>query len=235
MFDYLNRYHLKNQAMSSLGQTALKKFNELFYPKIEGTLRELLLQDISKDRNGEMVNREILKKVIQCYVDMGLVNARAMNQNQNFIWQGDKKLDIYEQRFEQPFLTYSRKEFEDKANLWINTLNCHEYLQEVDKAITKEEENAVYWLQQETTSKLLQRIEKELITEKAEALIEKETGCEYMFMNSRLSELALMYKILKRDPQTLTLIIKKMIPYIENRGEKIVKDEANLANPIAFT
>jgi len=90
-------------------------------------------------------------------------------------------------------------------------------------------------LQQETTSKLLQRIEKELITEKAEALIEKETGCEYMFMNSRLSELALMYKILKRDPQTLTLIIKKMIPYIENRGEKIVKDEANLANPIAFT
>lgn len=44
-----------------------------------------------------------------------------------------------------------------------------------------------------------------------------------------------MYKIFKRDQQTLTLIIKKMIPYIEGRGEKIVKDEVYLANPIEFT
>jgi hypothetical protein len=77
-------------------------------------------------------------------------------------------------------------------------------------------------LQPETTSKLFQRIDKELITLKAEALVEKGTGCEYMFTNSRLGELALLYKIFKRDQQTLTLIIKKMIPYIENRGEKIV-------------
>ncbi len=64
MFDYLNRYFLRNQSMSSLGQTALKKFNELFYPEIKKTLRELLMQHISKDRNGESVKREVLKKVI---------------------------------------------------------------------------------------------------------------------------------------------------------------------------
>lgn len=56
-----------------------------------------------------------------------------------------------------------------------------------------------------------------------------------MFNHSRLDELGLMYKIFKRDPQTLTLIIKKMIPYIEQRGEKIVKDEQNLLNEIEFT
>lgn len=56
-----------------------------------------------------------------------------------------------------------------------------------------------------------------------------------MFTHKRLDELALMYKIFKRDPQTLTLIIKKMIPYIESRGEKIVKDEQNLLNEIEFT
>lgn len=36
-----------------------------------------------------------------------------------------------------------------------------------------------------------------------------------MFTHSRLDELALLYKIFKRDAQTLNLIIKKMIPYIE--------------------
>ena len=39
----------------------------------------------------------------------------------------------------------------------------------------------------------------------------------------------------KRDPQTLGLIIQKMNPYIEKRGEAIVNDEANLKDPIAFT
>lgn len=56
-----------------------------------------------------------------------------------------------------------------------------------------------------------------------------------MFTHSRLDELALLYKIFKRDPQTLTLVIKKMIPYIEQRGEKIVKDEQLLLQPVEFT
>ena len=56
-----------------------------------------------------------------------------------------------------------------------------------------------------------------------------------MFTHSRLDELGLMYKIFKRDQQTLTLVIKKMIPYIEQRGEKIVKDEQLLLKPVDFT
>lgn len=74
-----------------------------------------------------------------------------------------------------------------------------------------------------------------MISKKAESVVEKDTGCDYMFLHGRLEELALMYKIFKRDHNTLTLIIKKMIPYIEGRGEKIVKNEQNLKDPIEFT
>ena len=44
-----------------------------------------------------------------------------------------------------------------------------------------------------------------------------------------------MYNIFKRDPQTLGLIIQKMNPYIEKRGEAIVRDENLLKDPIVFT
>jgi hypothetical protein len=74
-----------------------------------------------------------------------------------------------------------------------------------------------------------------MISNKADSIVEKDTGCDYMFLHSRLEELALMYKIFKRDANTLTLIIHKMIPYIESRGEKIVKNEQNLKDPIEFT
>jgi hypothetical protein len=38
--------------MKSLGQTALMKFNELFYEKVKTELREVILEQISKDRNN---------------------------------------------------------------------------------------------------------------------------------------------------------------------------------------
>ena len=56
-----------------------------------------------------------------------------------------------------------------------------------------------------------------------------------MFIHARLQELNLMYNIFKRDPQTLGLIIQKMNPYIEKRGEAIVRDENLLKDPIVFT
>ena len=44
-----------------------------------------------------------------------------------------------------------------------------------------------------------------------------------------------MYDIFKRDTNTLALIIQKMNPYIETRGQAIVKDENLLKDPIEFT
>ena len=51
-----------------------------------------------------------------------------------------------------------------------------------------------------------------------------QTGCLSMFQHSRLEELKLMFIIFKRVPETLTKMTEKMGPYIESRGEVIVKD-----------
>ena len=56
-----------------------------------------------------------------------------------------------------------------------------------------------------------------------------------MFKHARLEELNLMYELFKRDPNTLPLIIQKMNPYIEERGQAIVQDNNLLKEPIEFT
>lgn len=56
-----------------------------------------------------------------------------------------------------------------------------------------------------------------------------------MFLHSKLDELALMYRIFRRVESTLKFIIQKMSPYIEDRGKKIVEDDALLKDPIEFT
>lgn len=115
------------------------------------------------------------------------------------------------------------------------TLNCPEYLRVAEEHLIKEEERAGYYLQAETKGPLMTAIQTEIIEKIAPILVEKDTGCDSMFNHSKLEELALMYNVFKRVDTTLKYIIQKMQPYIEARGEKIVKDEALLKDPVEFT
>ena len=98
-----------------------------------------------------------------------------------------------------------------------------------------EEKNADFWLETVTKPKLIKIVEKQIITNHGEEVVDKQTGCVQMFNQKRLTELSLLYRIFKRDEDSLKHIINKMNPYIEERGEKITKDESLLKDPVAFT
>ena len=66
-------------------------------------------------------------------------------------------------------------------------------------------------------------------------MVDKATGCEYMFQQSKLDQLAIMYRCFKRDSSSLKHITNKMKPYIVARGESIVKDEGLLKSPVLFS
>ena len=68
----------------------------------------------------------------------------------------------------------------------------------------------------------------------AEKVSDKETGTTFMFKHTKLDELKLMYKLFKRVPDTLKLIIERMQPYIEERGTTITQDQNLLKDPIEF-
>ena len=207
MFDYLDRYFLKNNNLPLLGENSMRRFREQVHDAHKRQILDAVLDQIRRDRDGEEINVENLKVALQAYVNMGLEKPRTQKIPTGVVWQGDKNLYVYETEFEGPFLTRSQVEFERKANLWNSQKNCPEYLMMVDAALTHEEDRADYWLQSETKSKVLKVVEKELITKKAEAVVSKDTGCASMFQKKALEELALMYKIYKRDETTFKLVI----------------------------
>ena len=130
----------------------------------------------------------------------------------------------------------TREYFHDFSNVKKKDLNCPEYLEEADRSLKREEEDADFWLEPDTKPKMLEIVHEELITKQAEDVVSKpETGCENMFEKTLWEELKLMYKILHKGTDTLKLIIQRMNPYIEKRGEAIVRDENLLKDPIVFT
>ena len=96
-------------------------------------------------------------------------------------WVGDKNLNFYEEEFEKHFLHSLQEDYDHKAQTWVSTENARGYLLNVDRALDHEELTADFLLQPESKPKVLKRVEVELITKRAEAVLDKDTGCRHMF------------------------------------------------------
>lgn len=142
MFDYLNRYYLKNQSLKPLGVTALDSFNNLLFNQVKDSFRDEVLKTFTKDRNGDIVDRGLMGRAVNCYVMQGLINATPKKDPSGFLWDGQRSITKYENEFERPFLDKLREEYETKAKIWISQCNAPEYLQKVEDAFNHEEQTS---------------------------------------------------------------------------------------------
>lgn len=164
MFDYLNRYFLKNQNLKSIGITAMEIFVSKCYEQVKDSLRNQLLNVFTQDRNGKDADESQLAAVIKTYVQMGLTAAQPQRINDKYFWEGSKNLTHYENEFEVHFLTRAREEYDNKAKKWISECTAPEYLTLADQAFDHEERYCAALLQPETRPKLMKRVENELIS-----------------------------------------------------------------------
>ena len=64
--------------------------------------------------------------------------------------------------------------------------SCSEYIQKVSFHLKKEEDNADYFLQDQSKQLVLDILLKEAVEMQAESLTSKETGCMYMFTEKKI-------------------------------------------------
>ena len=82
--------------MQTLAMSSLQFFKEKCFTEIQDPLRNALLNQITKDRDGQQVDWDLLKNCIQAFVQMGFINADIIKQDDDYVWKGDKNLTIYE-------------------------------------------------------------------------------------------------------------------------------------------
>ena len=90
MFSYLDRYYLRNNNTVSLATSALHLFRDQCFNTVIDRLRTAILNQITKDRNNEIVDLDLVKRAIYTFVEMGFISADIVKQDDDFIWKGDK-------------------------------------------------------------------------------------------------------------------------------------------------
>ena len=140
-------------------------------------LQETVQVLIQQERDDEVINRDEVKDLIQIYVDLGKEgDQKPIRKDDRFYWEGTINLGYYERQFESTFLYLTQQQFLAKANQWNSSANCEQYLRKVYDAIAKEEINADYWLQPTTKPKMLEIVIRELVSNMATTVADKEAG-----------------------------------------------------------
>lgn len=103
---------------------------------------------------------------------------------------------MYQNIFETEFIKSSEKLYAVEGESLLQKLEIPEYLKHVEKRFTEENNRLMHYLQQSTRQLLINCLEKYLVAEHVNTLLQK--GFDSMMDENRIPDLKLLYQLLNR-------------------------------------
>jgi len=172
-------------------------------------LVSLLLAEIEKERNGEMIERIYLQKVIEMLIEVGMQSKR-----------------IYEQEFESLLIQQTRDYYRNESNHYITQNSCNDYLAKANTRLNEEQDRVNSYLHPSSYDKVINEFLKEYIENHATTLLRMEnSGLIRMLRDDKFHQIKLMYSLFKRCPAALDALKLELKQYIISQGQKLVRNE----------
>lgn len=207
VFSYVDRYYVKRYEKPTLEKLGILVFKEEIFESIKGDVRNAILEIIMKERAGAVVNRSLLKQVLDLFAEMGMGG-----------------MEVYTEDFENPFLETTAEFYRRAAATWVEEDSFPAFLHKADKALIQENERAAMYLHQQTQDRLLKVIEKEVLHRHQQRMLEKEnSGLVALLQNNRYESLKTMFRLYSRARDGLSPIAIIFKNHIKKEGMEIVR------------
>jgi len=123
LFDYLDRYYLKNgsERCHNLVETALSHFKDNVFSHRLNDLRRSILEEIKKDRENEISDKELIKEAVMQFIYMGYEKKtilKKLDGSGELVWVGEKNLLKYDTEFETHLKANTTEYFKKKSEIW---------------------------------------------------------------------------------------------------------------------
>ncbi|KAG5567693.1 hypothetical protein RHGRI_003033 [Rhododendron griersonianum] len=110
-FHYLDRYFIARRSLPALNEVGLTCFRDQVYQELKGKVRDAVIALIDQEREGEQIDRALLKNVLDLFVEIGM-----------------GQMVDYENDFEDDMLKDSASYYSRKASNWIVEDSCPDYM-----------------------------------------------------------------------------------------------------------
>jgi len=215
-FTYLDRYYVKLQSVEPLHNRGYSIFQQLVFDEVKKDTRNALLRVINLERQGEHIDQDLVKGVIEMFIDLGLGNP-----------------NVYNSEFEEAFLPAASDYFVRQASGWLMEDSFPEYLRKAEGALNAEEQRVTSYLHRSTQPKLKHVVIQALLAQPQSQLLEKETGVVYLLDNDKREDLGRMHRMFTLVDNGLNPIAQAFRQYVTDRGNKIVDERVDQAKALA--
>ncbi|GLU07425.1 hypothetical protein SLE2022_243850 [Rubroshorea leprosula] len=218
-FNYLDRYFIARRSLPTLNEVGLTCFRDLVYKEIKGKVRDAVIILIDKEREGEPIDRALLKNVLDIFVKIGMGH-----------------MERYEKDFEQPMLNATSEYYSHKASSWILEDSCPDYMLKSEECLRKERERVSHYLHSSSEPKLVEKVQHELLVVFANELLEKvHSGCRALLRDDKVDDLSRMYRLYHKIPEGLEPIANTFKQHVANEGTVLVRQAEDAASNQATT
>ncbi|BBN67660.1 cullin 1, partial [Prunus dulcis] len=156
-FHYLDRFYIAERSVPGLNEVGFNCFRDLVYREVNANVRVAIIGLINKEREGEQIDRALLKNVIDVFVEIG-----------------KGQMEAYEEDFEAHMLIDTQEYYSRKASSWILENPYTDYISKADECLRRERDRASHYLHSSSEKKLVEKVQHELVVVYATQLLEKE-------------------------------------------------------------
>ncbi|KAG5628243.1 hypothetical protein H5410_013461 [Solanum commersonii] len=238
-FHYLDRYFIARRSLPGLNEVGLTCFRDQVYQELNGKVRDAVISLIDQEREGEQIDRALLKNVLDIFVEIGM-----------------GLMDYYENDFEAAMLKDTAAYYSRKASNWILEDSCPDYMLKVsillmqplnsailtlflllsvlflaEECLKREKDRVSHYLHSSSETKLLEKVQHELLSVYATQLLEKEhSGCHALLRDDKVEDLSRMYRLFSKIPRGLDPVANIFKQHVTAEGTALVKQAEDAAS-----
>ncbi|KAH0765575.1 hypothetical protein KY285_001446 [Solanum tuberosum] len=204
-FQYLERYLIVQRSLPGLNEVGLTCFRDQ---------QQHSSNQIDQEREGEQIDRALLKNVLDIYVEIGM-----------------GLMDYYENGFEAAMLKDTMAYYSCKASNWIIEDSCPNYMLKAEECLKREKDRVSHYLHSSSETKLLEKVQHELLSVYATQLLEKEhSGCHALLRDDKVEDLSRMYRLFSKIPRGLDHVANTFKQHVTAEGTALVKQAEDAAS-----
>ena len=126
-------------------------------------LTAAVLKLIEKQRNGDTIESDLVKKVIDSFVALGLDDVDTQRQN----------LEVYRDAFQKPFLEATEAYYAQESTAFLADNSVTEYMKKAETRLAEEENRVDLYLHASTRAALVEKCE-DVLVKKHSSLMQDE-------------------------------------------------------------
>lgn len=214
---YMDRTFIPSNHKTPVHELGLNLWRDVVIhsSKTQARLLDTLLELVLRERNGEVINRGLMRNIIKMLMDLGL--------------------PVYQQDFEKHFLDVSANFYCRESQKFIESCDCGDYLKKAERRLNEEMERVSHYLDPRSESKITNVVEKEMIESHMHTLVHMEnSGLVSMLVDDKYEDLQRMYNLFRRVSDGLTIVKDVMTSFVRDTGKQLIMDPERLRDPVDF-